>query len=369
MSAQRPGTAGAGDFAADLEAAGLPPDEPGTSAVLAALAAPPSAAELAGERAALAMFRVNFGVPAVAHEGAARSRKRGLSTGWRIRIGLAAAVVLTAAGTVGAAYAAALPAPVQHLAYRVLGFAGVPDSQHAGSGPGHAHPGAHPSAPVTGPGAGHASPAPTQPPVGSQTPSSPAPGPSSHAAGQSWRGSIAASQHQIAAGDTATLTAGVTQGGHHLAGATVTLLERPAGQVAWRSEGTVVTSSSGQATVRVSGLRTNADFRFTGEGGAVSPTVTVTVVPAITLQLLSQPRAHRRTALIAKSPFAWPGDVVVLQLESGSTWIDLKTGRLGVHEQRIFLISSRLAAGRTFRVTLPATGRHAESLSGLLTLP
>ena len=61
-----PGDAGPGDLAADLEAAGLRPDEPGLGDLLAALTAPPSTGELAGEQAALAMFRANLGVPAAA---------------------------------------------------------------------------------------------------------------------------------------------------------------------------------------------------------------------------------------------------------------------------------------------------------------
>ncbi len=400
MSAHLPGAAGPGDFAADLEAAGLRPDEPGLGDLLAALTAPPSAGELTREQAALAMFRANLGVPATAPHQALpqqaspqRARppqalppqalpsqppprqtppwvpKRPRSAGWRIRIGFAAAAVLTAAGTVSAAYAAALPPPVQHFAYQVLGFAGVPDSRHSGPGQsGHKHPGAHPSAPAAGHANGPVSP-PTTQPGGSSAPSSPRPSPSGRGPASAWHLSIAASQHQIAAGGTADLVAGVTEGGHHVSGATVRLLERPAGQASWRSAGTARTTADGQAAVRVSDLRVNADFRFTGANGATSATVTVTVVPAVTLQPASQPGGHRRTALIARSPLAGAGDVVVLQLQSGSSWVNLKSRRLGLHGQRIFLISSQLAAGRTFRVTLPATRTHAASVSAPLTVP
>jgi hypothetical protein len=404
VSAYLPGAAGPGDFAADLEAAGLRPDEPGLGDLLGALTAPPSAGELTGEQAALAMFRANLGVSATAPHRALprqtppqqavrpqtpsqqaprpqtpprqtppRVPKRYRSAGWRMRIGFAAAAVLTAAGTVSAAYAAALPPPVQHFAYQVLGFAGVPDSRHAGPGQsGHKHPGVPPSAPATGHGAGPGSQAPTQPGGGSPAPSSPRPRPSGHEPAPAWHLSIAASQHQIAAGGTADLIAGVTQGDHHVSGATVRLLERPAGQVSWRSAGTARTTADGQAAVRVSDLRVNADFRFTGATwatGARSATVTVTVVPAVTLQPSSQPGGHRRTALIARSPLAGVGDMVVLQLQSGSSWVNLKSRRLDLHGRRIFLISSQLAAGRTFRVTLPATSTHAASVSAPLTVP
>lgn len=376
MSTHLPGAAGANDFAADLEAAGLRPDEPGVRDLLGALTAPPSAGELSAEQAALAMFRASLGVPSPVptapvpppQQAPARATRRPRSAGWRIRAGLAAAAILTAAGTVGAAYAAALPPPVQHLAYQVLGFAGVPDSHHQDLP--QKHQGAHPSAPVTGHGTGPVSPAPTGPAGGSPAaPSSPLPSPSGHAPAPSWHVSIAAGEHQIAAGGTAVLVASVTQAGHRVSGATVRLLERPAGQVSWRTAGTASTSASGLATVRVGDLRTNADFRFAGNAGATSADVTITVVPAITLRPLSQPGDQRRTALIARSPFARPGDVVVLQLRSGSSWIALKSRRLGVHEQRIFLVSSRLAAGRTFRVTLAATRVHAASVSTSITLP
>src|ERR1019366_10201028 len=45
----------------------------------------------------------------------------------RVRVLAAAVPVALACGFAAAGYAAVLPAPVQHVAYRVLGFAGVPD--------------------------------------------------------------------------------------------------------------------------------------------------------------------------------------------------------------------------------------------------
>ena len=115
------------------------PEEPGLEQLLAALTRGPTADELAGEQAALAMFRANIHPPVPAAAATAilpvprptrRLRAPGLRR-WRLAaVGTTVALV---GGFAAAAYAAVLPAPVQHAAYQAFGVFGVPDSRHSGA--------------------------------------------------------------------------------------------------------------------------------------------------------------------------------------------------------------------------------------------
>src|ERR1700728_1224803 len=110
----------------------LGPGAPGLDQLLGLLTAGPTPDELARQTATLAMFRQNVR-PATA-------RRRALVTR---RLQLAVAAVALVFAFAGAAYAEALPAPVQHVAYRVLAFAGGPAApRHASAPVGH-HPPAH----------------------------------------------------------------------------------------------------------------------------------------------------------------------------------------------------------------------------------
>ena len=119
---------------------------------LAALRAGPAGDELAGEAVALAAFRDHIGVPGPARHparqparGPARRRSALLSPLLSARAAVIAAA-LSLAGFATAAYAGALPVPVQQLAHAAIG-APAPGggtsvrSQHASGGPspaGHA---------------------------------------------------------------------------------------------------------------------------------------------------------------------------------------------------------------------------------------
>ena len=105
----------------------LGPGAPGLDQLLGLLTAGPTPDELARQTATLAMFRQNVR-PAAA-------RRRALITR---RVQFAVAAVALVIAFAGAAYAEALPAPVQHVAYRVLGFVGVPDApRHSSAQVGH----------------------------------------------------------------------------------------------------------------------------------------------------------------------------------------------------------------------------------------
>jgi hypothetical protein len=87
---------------------------------LAELRAQPASDELDGEAETLAAFRSHFGAPRMAHRPPAPTpllRRRLLL----VKAAAAAATVLSLGGIATAAYAGALPAPVQRLAHDIIG--------------------------------------------------------------------------------------------------------------------------------------------------------------------------------------------------------------------------------------------------------
>jgi hypothetical protein len=136
--------------------------DPRIRALITVLTSGPSQQEVAGQDAALAMFRAEQSrphaaptaavtflgpAPAVTRVGRHRQPQRRIWLSGRLAAG---AATLVATAFLAAGYAAALPAPLQHAAYSILGFVGMPDS-HGGTRP-HASP-APPSGPAsTAPG-------------------------------------------------------------------------------------------------------------------------------------------------------------------------------------------------------------------------
>ena len=162
-------------LAALLAGTGLPagsfPELRPVADALAALKAGPASDELAGAAAALAAFRV--GLPPHREPSRRRAVLSPLLSARAAAIAVAAA--LSVGGVATAAYAGALPAPVQRVMHTVFG-APLP-----------AHPGTHPGTPggsATGarahtptPGAGTGSPATHPSPHGSGNTSHPSPTP------------------------------------------------------------------------------------------------------------------------------------------------------------------------------------------------
>ena len=179
---------------------------------------------------------------------------------------------------------------------------------------------------------------------------------------------IGADPAQIAAGATAVLDVTVSQNGHPVAGLTVRLLERKRPRSGWKPAGTATTGADGKAAVDVADLTRNASFRFAGPHHAVSAVVAVTVVPAVSLRLVPHPRINR-DVLIVRSPLAQPGNLVVLQVQSGSGWVDVRARRLGLRRQAVFAVRAHRFSGQELRVLLSATARHAASASGPVTAP
>jgi hypothetical protein len=376
MTSELPGNLRPGDFGAG---------EPGLEQLLATLASGPAADELAGEQAALAMFRANVPPPAPAPGGTRpmrqlrgqRLRSRRLGGRWLrgVRLGVISAAAL-AGGFTAAAYAAVLPAPVQHAAYQAFHAIGVPNSHaKAAAGHGGVPSGTSPSAHSTSP-AGRAHPKPSESggaaAAASPKPSSGAtPSPKPSSSGSAPAGPVAlsvqASNGQILAGGTVSLTGQVTAGGRPDGGAVVRLIEHVAGQPGWQDARRATASGRGTVTFTVPSLTSNARFRLAA-GGARSATVIVTVVPGLSVNLTAGPRGADDD-LAVSTVYARRGDVVVLQAFRGGGWVNVRARLLGTSGQTRFVLKASTWQGDQLRVVLPATRRHARAVSSPVTVP
>jgi len=364
---------------------GSPAGGPGVDELLGLLASEPLRAELAGRDAAAAMFRENFATPTPpADRRMARRDRRVLRRDVRrARLLVAAVVVLIVGGFAGAAYSAALPAPVQHIAYHVLGFVGVPDAhrarpQHtAAPRPRHSQP-----APPPGSTSAPAAPVSTSPSAQQSGSATPKPGKGKHSPSPSRRPkpfrpappsgpvhlTATAAHAEIAAGAADTFTASLTRpDGTAVRGGQLTLSEHAAGGSGWRSVAQATTGTDGRAQLTVTGLTVSAKFRVTGPDDAQSQSMRVIVVPPISLAISAA--SHGTTAvLVAKSPLADPGDRVVLQVQSGGHWVSKRIRRLDQAGKSRFTVRVRLR-GREYRVVLLGTVSHGRSASSPLQVP
>jgi hypothetical protein len=354
--------------------------EPGLDALLGMLTADATPDELTGEGAALAMFRANsqptrqfqplaFG-PAAGEPGLAEGpgkpapRTARLSPpggrgsrrqGRRVALMAAAVTLAAAAGFAVAAYTEALPAPLQQAAFHVLGFAGVPAAHHsapnAASSPG---PGRnHGHGPSHNPGASaSASPQPSSSGPVSLT------GPATL--------SLTATSGRIVAGRGDTFTAQLTDKSGGVAGAGVSLLERAAGQQAWRQAGTATTGANGTAVITASDVTVNAAFRVNGPDGTLSKPVLVIVTPPVSAKFSGS--SAMNPAITASSPLADPGNTVVLQVQVGKHWMNLQMAKLNGARQAQFTVRSRLMQ-RRYRVVLLPTASHGLSVSNAVMVP
>ena len=319
-----------------------PPDltEPRDAALeglVRALTADGTADEMAGRQAALAMFRASR-----------RPRRH------RFAVSMStAAAALVLAGGIAAAYAAALPAPVQHIAYRMLGSIGVPDTQRPASSPGAPSSGAPSS------GASHlAAPIPPRPraPAATACPCRD---------GRPGAGNLVltAARAQILAGGNVVLAGRLASGGQPGAGVRIRLFEQAGHGPGWREAGSAVTDRDGDVTLTVPHLTSNASFRLAAPGGALSPPVAITVIPPVHLGLAAGGRAGV-DLLTARAPFAQAGDVVVLQERSGGTWYRVGERVLGQDHRAFFTVLVPLSGPAEYRVVLPGTAVHGRSVSG-----
>jgi hypothetical protein len=351
--------------------------EPGLDALLGMLTAEATPDELADEGAALTMFRANsqptrpfeplaFGPseaeprllapPGSPGPWGRRGRSAAAGRGSRRqarRVGLmtAAVTLAAAAGFAVAAYTAALPTPLQQAAYHMLRFAGVPAAHHSKPSaassrpPGRAR--GHSSSHKPGPAAS-ASPQPSSSPSVSLT-------------GQASL-SITVTSGRIVAGKDDTFTGQLTDKSGGVAGASVNLLERAAGQRAWHQAGTATTGANGAAVITAPDLTVNAAFRLQGPDAAMSRPVLVIVMPPVSAMV------SRSGTITASSPLADPGNTVVLQVLSGKHWMNLQMGKLNGARQANFMVRSRLRQPR-YRVVLLPTASHGLSVSNAVMVP
>jgi hypothetical protein len=356
------------------------------------LASGPMPEELAGEQQALAMFRANIHPPAGAtaklpvtaapgapvprapHGSGAirqRARLRLAAPRARLRLAAAATVVALVGGFAAAAYAAALPGPVQHMAYQALHIFGVPDSHHGSGSTGGRNgalgPGSHRSG-STGssqPGSRVGSPGASK----SASPGSAAaknPTPTSGTGNATVTASAA--QAQIPAGDSDTIDGQLTRAGAALAGITVSLWELPAGHLEWSLVGRANTGSTGDVAIGVTGLTTNATFRLTDPDGPVSPAVQVSVVPEVSTTIVLGPRGVE-DYLHVTTKFARPGDTVELAAFHDGTWVVVRQQKLNAGAKTTFVLGAHKFSGVELEVVLLATRRHAQAVGSPLTAP
>jgi hypothetical protein len=353
--------------------------DPGLDQLFRTLTAAATPAELAGEHDALAMFRANVGLPAGpalapgrtdAEPAGSRKSARLLRFPVRWSVRLAAAATLALCGGAAAAYAAVLPAPVQHLAHTVLGFAGVPDThQKPPPGPGNSghYAGSAAGPHVTSPGQLTPTPgtssgsAPTATSAASAPPTASAPGPLLLSA--------TAASAQITAGSEVVIGGRLTRSGTGVQGVTVMLVERLAGQVSWHVAGSGQTTTDGNVAVTVPALTANAVFRLTVPGAAPSPAVVVTVSPPIAA-VLDVGAAGLPDSLVVSTQYARRGDVTVLEvLAPDGSWVFLRSRRLDASGQTAFSLSGKRLTNREVRVVLLGTVRHAAAVSSPVTVP
>jgi hypothetical protein len=364
----------------------LGPADPGLEQLLTALASGPTPGELAGEQAALAMFRANIQPPPPALAARTRPMRqlkpapRQRTHGFRFRL-VAAATTALAGGFAAAAYMADLPAPVQHVAYQAFHVIGVPDvprhhaatggknprhssspsaGGHAGSSPSsRSHP--TPSASGRTSSSASPSPSPSASPHGSPSPSTTVPaGPLAL--------SLQASSSQILAGTAVTLTGQLTGGSASDAGVTIRVMERAAGQLGWHLAGLTTTSAGGDVTFTVASLVTNARFRLADAALAHSPVVIVTVVPTVTTNLRLGPQGVK-DYLAVTAVYAHRGDEVVLQVDRNGAWVTVRSGLLTAKGRYVFVLSAQKMQGKVLQVVLLATRRHAAAVSASVTVP
>jgi hypothetical protein len=363
-------TAGGGERRAGAQPPGDPVSfEPGLDHLVRALTASGHPHERAGRDAALAAFRAaskqpHLGGAAVrGPAGQRRAANAGRSLRLRMPAGLAAAAgagFAVLAGFTAAAYAQALPAPVQRIAYSVLAPLGVPNSDPPAGTPNTPSPGAtHPATAVTASGAasspGGACPCPSQ---AEQT--APALGADHYAI------TVTAAGARVPADARDLFTGQVSRRGQPASGVTIRLLERTAGSSGWLLAASGVTDGRGAVGLWSPPLTVRAIFRLAGPGGARSAAVTVKVSSPIRLRLAPGVVKDR---LIVAAPSASTGDVVhLMELVSGA-WEPVAGKPLGPRLRAIFALPVGSAAGHLYRADLFDSTTSSTTSSNLVWVP
>jgi hypothetical protein len=147
----------------------------------------------------------------------------------------------------------------------------------------------------------------------------------------------------------------------------VTLLEVTPKHRVWTAVGQGTTGRGGKATLTVSDLTVNAAFRVTGPGGSASAAIPVTVVPQVSVTVLTRP-SGRRAVIKVVCQYAQPGNVVVLEVYRDGTWVPVRARRIGSLLKTGFLVKVPLTKAKTVQVVLRATRLHAAAVSNEVTV-
>ena len=249
------------------------PRKPDLDQLVAALTADGQAEELAGRDAALAAFR------AASQRGAAAGSARGHRgrsfhrplAGLPTRLAAAGAALVVAAGGAAAAYAQALPGPVQELAHTVFAPLGVPE--------GHQRPGQSPAGTIPRAGPAGITIANTGGETACPCPGTSARTPSPQPAG-TYLVTVGVSRARVPVNAVIVFTGRVTESGRAAAGVRVRLFERIAGTAKEELVATGVTGPRGGFRLVSQPLTATAVFRVTGPDAAHSVAIRVVAVAA-----------------------------------------------------------------------------------------
>jgi hypothetical protein len=355
------------------------PREPGLDQLIRALTADGHPGERTGRDAALAAFR------AASQPSSPASRRRDVAerTAWRHRgdrgrgapwrrgktwrrplivlvparlAAVAAAGIAAIAAVTAAAYAQALPAPVQQIAHTVLAPLGVPDSRQQAArlgSPSHrTAPSPRPATSIPG------TPATPYRAATCPCPSAAVSGSASPRTAGGYLLTLTASRDRLPADAVGVLTGRVTRHGRAAAGAHVRLLERTAGSARWEVAATGVTGPRGGFSFLSPRLTTTATFRVAGPDGARSATVRVTVGSPVRLRLSS---GRVKDKLIVTARAALPGDSVLLDEFIAGAWTNIKSQPLGATFKATFTLPVSEAAAHDFRAELLIAGTSVPS--------
>lgn len=159
-----------------------------------------------------------------------------------------------------------------------------------------------------------------------------------------------------------------TRSGTGVQGVTVQLIERFVGHPFWHLAGTAQTTTGGNVAVAVSVVPANAVFRLRDPGVAHSASVLVVVMPPVTATL-TPGASGLRDVLAVSTQYAHRGNVVQLEVQTGSSWTYLRQRRLNAAGKAAFVLSGKRLKNLEVRVVLLATARHGESISNVQPVP
>lgn len=324
------------------------PFDPALNHLIGALTTVGHPHEVGGRDAALSAFRAASQSRRSAQARRTRRREFPLLLMPARLAALVAAGAAVMAGLTVAAYAQALPAPVQEIAHQVLAPLGVPDSHAQPSG--SAAPSRRTTSSARGVSPGGSAKGATRPGAGSGA---------SPSATAGYAVTLKVVRAKLPTGAFAKFTGSVNHHGHPSAGEPVRLLERTQGTSGWQQAASGVTGRLGGVKFSVLVPTAAEVFRLDGPDGAHSASVTVTVEAPLTFWLVPGKTTDR---LHVVAPFSKPGAAVDLMERIAGTWTRVAGRPLGTGHRVVFTVPASAKAGRLYRVVLPASALTSNSV-------